>query len=148
MIRTLALLSLGIAALAANAQVYKWVDEKGRTHYSETPPPDSKSAKKVDTGPSVAPAPAATQDWKQKEMDSRKRSLEKQQSDEATRKQAAHDEQVQKGRCRSAQRDLNILEAQAPIFHVNERGERVYLEDKDRAAEMARARREVQTYCK
>jgi hypothetical protein len=33
-----AVLLLALATLPAQAQVYKWVDEKGRTHYSNTPP--------------------------------------------------------------------------------------------------------------
>src|ERR1700741_5188172 len=43
---TLLLLSL-LAASAAWAQQYRWVDEKGRVHYTDTPPPPSaKSAEK------------------------------------------------------------------------------------------------------
>jgi hypothetical protein len=149
MIRTVAWAAmLGLVALAASGQVYKWVDEKGRTHYSETPPPDNKSAKKVDTGPAISPAAPAREDWKQKELDSRRRTLEKQQAEDASRRKEAQEEQVMKGRCRSAQRDLQILEMQAPIFHVNEKGEKVYLEDRERPAAIARARKEVQTYCK
>ena len=30
---------LALAAGVADAQMYKWVDEKGTTHYSESPPP-------------------------------------------------------------------------------------------------------------
>jgi hypothetical protein len=39
---------LGAGAAPAFAQVYKWVDESGRTHYSDKAPAD---AKKVDTVP-------------------------------------------------------------------------------------------------
>ena len=115
---------------------------------SETPPPDNKKATKVDTGPAVTPAPAAKDDWKQKETDSRRRNLDKQQTDEAARQKAVQDEQTQKGRCRLAQSDLNVLEQQVPLYKVNEKGERVYMEDKARPAAIARARKEVQTYCK
>ena len=146
--RTLAFVLLTLAALAANGQVYKWVDEKGRTHYSETPPPDKKDAKKVDTGPAAPPAPVRKEDWKQKELDSKRRSLEKQQAEDAAGRKQAYEEGQRRNRCLSAQRDLKILEMQVPIFHINEKGERVYLEDKNRAAEMERARREVDTHCR
>ena len=39
-----ALLILLLAAGAANAQVYKWLDDKGVTHYSDQPPPPSMPA--------------------------------------------------------------------------------------------------------
>jgi len=145
--RAVALALLSLAAWAAQGQVYKWVDEKGVTHYSESPPPDNKKATKVDTGPSVAPAPARD-DWKQKELDSKRRTLEKHQADEASQKKAAYDENVRKGRCRSAQRDLQILETQAPVYQTDDRGQRKYLEDRDRSAGIARARHDVETYCR
>lgn len=148
MIRTLAFVLLGLAVFAANGQVYKWVDEHGRTHYSETPPPDKKDAKKIDTGPAAPTVPPPKVDWKQKEMDAKRRGLEKQQADDAAGRQQAYDENQRKNRCQGAQRDLRILEMEAPIFHINEKGERIYLHDKNRPAEIARARREVDTHCR
>lgn len=38
-------LSLLVAG-TASAQPYRWVDEKGRVHYSDTPPPSAKSVQK------------------------------------------------------------------------------------------------------
>jgi len=145
--RTTAIALLALAAWAAHGQVYKWVDEKGVTHYSETPPPDSKKATKVDTGPAVAPAPVRD-DWKQKEVDSRRHSIEKKQADEASEKKAAYDENVRKGRCRSAQRDLQVLEMEAPVYKYDDRGQKVYMEDRDRSAGIARARQDVAAYCR
>lgn len=62
--RKLAVLLLLSCAGAASAQVYKWVDEKGVTHYSDAPPPPTTPAKiKVEvktfaTGSSAADLPA------------------------------------------------------------------------------------------
>jgi hypothetical protein len=48
--RTLFLLALALSpALCGAADVYKWTDEKGRTHYSSSPPPaKATQAKTVD----------------------------------------------------------------------------------------------------
>ena len=47
MIRFLALMVLGALATLAGAQQYRWVDEQGKVHYTDTPPPPSaKSAQK------------------------------------------------------------------------------------------------------
>lgn len=43
--RTALLMLLLLAAGAAGAQVYKWVDDKGVTHYSDQPPPPSTPAR-------------------------------------------------------------------------------------------------------
>jgi len=46
-LRALILFSFLLAATSASAQQYRWVDEKGRVHYTDTPPPPSaKSAQK------------------------------------------------------------------------------------------------------
>jgi hypothetical protein len=43
-------LMLVLAMTPGGAAVYRWVDDKGVTHYSETPPPDKK-AKEVELHP-------------------------------------------------------------------------------------------------
>jgi len=43
-----------LVAATATATIYKWVDEKGTTHYSESPPPKPKiQAKEVEIAPST-----------------------------------------------------------------------------------------------
>jgi len=54
--RSFAFVALLGAALAANAQLYRWTDEKGRVHITDTPPPAS--AKNVQRRSSSA-GPAA-----------------------------------------------------------------------------------------
>ena len=144
--RVFLMLALALAAATAAAQIYKWVDEKGVTHYSESPPPDKK-ATKVETGP-AAPAPTFVPDWKQKEIDSRNSAIERRQADEAARRKGEYDDAVRKDRCLRAQRDLQVFEAQRPVYRVNERGEKVFMEDSARPAALQEARRSVEAFCK
>lgn len=61
---TALLLTAIVAGAPAHAQVYKWVDEKGVTHYGQRPAHEAPSpAKKLDirvTGNDPAPLPGAT----------------------------------------------------------------------------------------
>jgi len=140
--------ALALAATTSVAQIYKWVDEKGVTHYSETPPPDKKTTK-VETGPASAPAtPSTSPSWKQKEIDSRRTDIERRQSDDAGQKKSAYDDAVRKDRCVRAQRDLRIYETQLPVYNRNDRGEKVYVEDSARPAKIQEARRNVEGFCK
>ena len=41
--RPLLLLLAAVLAFAASAQVYKWKDAEGRTHFGDRPPPDAKT---------------------------------------------------------------------------------------------------------
>jgi hypothetical protein len=129
--------------------IYKWVDEKGVTHFSETPPPDGRKATKVE--PKVTPpssAPAAPVDWKKREQESRKQRIEREQVDEVAKAKAHNQAAERTNRCNHAKRDLEVLERNVPVFSTNARGERVYVEDKDRAAEIAAARREIEANCR
>lgn len=135
-------------AFAPAHGIYKWVDEKGVTHFSEHPPPDGRKATKVE--PKVTPpsSPAAKPvDWKQRELDARQRKLEKEQKEDF-RKATEHNEGARRqNRCAYARQQVGILSTQVPVYSTNERGERAYLEDRDRAAELAQWKREIEATC-
>lgn len=148
--RTLIRLAAAFAALALMPAhgIYKWVDEKGVTHFSEHPPADGRKATKVE--PKVTPPSSdarPSQDWKQREMEMRKQRIEREQQDDRRRAVEHNRSAERKNRCNYAQRQLHIVSSARPVYSVNEKGERVYLEDKDRAAEAAGWRKEVETYC-
>ncbi|HZO04738.1 MAG TPA: DUF4124 domain-containing protein [Burkholderiales bacterium] len=54
-LRALLLISLLAAATTASAQIYRWVDEKGTVHYSNSAPPNGVKAKVVDPGAKAGP---------------------------------------------------------------------------------------------
>lgn len=59
-LRALLLTGLALAAPMLQAQVYKWVDEHGRTHYGERKPDNSTPTSKVTIKPSPAVTSAST----------------------------------------------------------------------------------------
>lgn len=145
--RTLIALAVALAAAMPAHAIYKWVDEKGVTHFSEYPPPDGKKAQKIE--PKVTPpsSDARPTDWKQREQEQRKNRLEQDQKGDAEKARAHNSAAERKNRCAYARRELHILEKQIPVYAVNEKGERVYLEDKDRPAEIAGWKRAIADYC-
>lgn len=50
-------------------------------------------------------------------------------------------------RCRSARRELAVLNEQRPVYHRDDSGSRVYMEDKDRPAAIAAAQQTVDSEC-
>ncbi|MES2017106.1 MAG: glutaredoxin family protein [Pseudomonadota bacterium] len=44
-------LALLLCAASASAQLYKWVDASGKTHFSDTPPPETAKQAKVNSAP-------------------------------------------------------------------------------------------------
>ncbi len=143
-----ALLGLALAAMipAAAAAMYKWVDEKGVTHYTEEPPPDRKSTR-VDIRSSAPETAQSAEKWREKEQDQRKQRIEKDQVDAKEKALADAEAEKRRTKCAQAMRTLQTVQQQRPVSTVNERGEKVFIEDKDRAAEVDRARKEFAASC-
>lgn len=51
---------LGLSAFAQANDLYKWTDDKGVTHYSDTPPPSQATASRIKVAPGVPSDVAAT----------------------------------------------------------------------------------------
>jgi len=61
--RTVLATALCLAAFAASAQVYRWTDEKGRVHVTDTPPPVSaRNVRKSGDAPAKEAPQASTQE--------------------------------------------------------------------------------------
>jgi hypothetical protein len=130
--------------------MYKWVDEKGVTHYSETPPPGRKAAP-VPGAPTPAPKPAdAPSTWGEKDRDFRRRQIEREQAQEQRQKKENEEKRrvaMRREMCLEARHALALLREQRPIYWINEKGEREFLEDRDRPAAIERMKKNIESYC-
>lgn len=146
--RALILVAGLLLATAAPAQkMYKWVDEKGVTHFSENPPPDGTKATTVEpkvTPPSgpVAPPKGAAESWREKEADFRKRQIERGQRDQADARETAQKQQ----RCDEARRKLAFYSS-GRIFRDNPDGTRTWMEESQRESMLERQREVVRESC-
>ena len=135
-----------LVAPGAQAQIYKWVDEKGQTHYEERPPDgkDTKDAKKMAAPmPSKEIAKPAGADWKQQEQDFKQRQLQRQQLDAADDRKRAQREKA----CADARSDLEHQSLRARFYTTDDKGEKRYRTDDEQAAVVTAARRKVQELC-
>lgn len=130
-----------LATATVAAQVYKWVDKDGKVQYSDTPPPPSASKadpKKLNTGPTAAPAAAnAPKSLQERTKDADKRrseDAEKAKKDEEAQKLAKQNEES----CKEASRFKSELETGRPMARNNDKGERAFMSDEERSAEIAR----------
>jgi hypothetical protein len=135
---------LAVALPAAAQKMYKWVDEKGVTHFSENPPPDGNpSAKQIEVKPIQSDRPYS-ESWKQKEAEARERRAKQGLAEEQSNKQEA---QQRAQKCRQAQKTVDTMTHYARVFRLNEKGERVWMEENEKSAELADAKRDVAKYC-
>ena len=144
----IAVLMVAFTAPAA-AQLYKWVDKDGKTHYSDTPPANQ-DTKQLNTGSGATTAAAAAAPPKgyvarDKELEKGReaaREVGKKSEDEA-KLAAAKDEA-----CVRARQAYQTYADGGRIHKYDAKGERVMLDDKEIEAERERTRRDMEDACK
>jgi hypothetical protein len=149
---------LCMTAVSAD-QLYKWVDDQGHTHYSQTPPPSvATKAKPVNIEVARADAAAATAAIQQaKDAQAKKDQAaqdaaadigkeaairEKVNADEAPQQQAAHLQY-----CQGLQSQLNSAEHADDNLSQNQRGERKLTDDAARQKKIADIKAQIRQSC-
>jgi surface antigen len=144
---------------AASAQQFKWVDKDGKVRYGDVPPPGVKATPmRAPSGPAPAAeakgakdkggkAPAGPLTPAQQEAEFRKRQVDAEKAREKEAR-AAEEARGRQENCQNAQAHLRQVESGQRIARVDAKGERSFLEDDQRAAEAARARKSVAEWCK
>jgi hypothetical protein len=148
----IALIAL-LASFAAHGQLLKCVGQDGRVEYAADCPP---GAKEVQTGirsTREGPASGGAASPQQKSIAERDAEFKKRQSEsaEAQKKEEAKASELAQNRenCERARIYLKSLQEGQRITQMDPRtGERVFIEDPQRPAEIARAQQAVDSNCR
>jgi hypothetical protein len=133
---------------AVPAEVYKWVDEEGRIHYGDARPRDGE-AEVVPTPPPPPDEEVLRANRRLDAFQETERTGDKSRAQEAKEAaRAEREERNREARCRAARQHLHVLGLERPLYHLDEQGNRAYLEDDQRAAEVAEVRKRVKEYCR
>lgn len=132
--------------IPATAQVYKWVDERGVTHYGERAP-QGKKAQEVEqrlANPGPAPGSAAQPSWKEQDLEFRRRRIEAEQTEAKNKEREASQSQA----CNQARDQLAQMKSARRLYRLDEKGERVFQSDDERNASIARLEQLVSERCR
>lgn len=136
--------------LSAQAAIYKWVDDKGKTHFSDSPPHKGAEEVKPRTGPSQKEVRDAREQLEEtlQRLKRKEQIRQERREDERQRKAQAEQREAQnRSRCRLLQRDLHVLSQQRAVYTINEKGERIYMNDEARKLELARLKKLIASHC-
>lgn len=149
MVRLVACLGMLLFALNAQAQggLYKWVDDKGVVHYSDTQPAGKASEKiKVKPQPPLegASPPQRSRSWQEQLQDSNERRFQEEKQQKAAQQKAQEAEQ----KCQRARNALDSLKRERPLYRVDKQGERSYMEDEERRRLIAGWQQQADAHCR
>lgn len=158
-----------LAGALGAAEVYRWVDENGVVHYTDTPP-ERRQAEQVEISPPAATTPppeasaleqaATNSNWYEQWLAGQRerKALERQRREEKTA--VRRDQQTHMlEQCAQARQRLKVLETQCPVFFDGQgilrvkcpydtvyvfKGDFHYLSDEERASMVWHYRQQVE----
>jgi hypothetical protein len=148
-----------LAAFAVSAEVYRWTDENGVTHFSQTPPESGQEAEIEDVPDGVvrpdASASAVDIDGDQNTQiepaaesgELSAAELERQQITQRSEELQAERAALQR-LCNQSRSRLAQIESNRRIYYTNEDGENVRMDDNERVAEVEELNIILATNCK
>jgi Domain of unknown function (DUF4124) len=144
-----------LLAGTVNADVYKWVDKDGKVQYSDQPPlsGDAKKMKRKSKDSTETSSPASNSAAKpaasvaDQELEYRKRKAEKEETEKKQQSEADTAKQ-NKQYCASLKGDLRSHSDGTRLVRYNEKGERTFLDDKERADSKVKLEERIAKECK
>ena len=148
MARTLLFIALCLfAGTLAAGKMYRWVDEQGVTHYTQSPPPKGEV-----TEIKKPPPPAISPEEAQRKLTEKQQRLEDLREDRDLAKQKGQEETEQQERlsknCEGARNNLSRLEGNPRGRWKGEDGEYRRYDEKERQAKIKEAKAQIQEFCK
>jgi hypothetical protein len=149
---------LGLTLALPSAAQWKWRDKGGQIQYSDLAPPPGTPEQDILQRPtqaqprrvSVVSAPASAASAAKgvdPELEARRKKAEQEQAD----KQKADDERIAAAKadnCARARSYMRALDDGLRIVRNNDKGEREFIDDKQRAEEVRRTRETIASDCK
>ncbi len=119
---------------AGSASLYKWTDASGRVVYSDQPPPSNIKSEML-KGPPPPANPNAAKDLANKELEYRQRRLDKAEADAKADKDRVAAREREENCAQVKGQMQQLAESQIVLYRINEKGERVPMDDVARRAE-------------
>ena len=139
-------LGIGLAGPLAAAEIYKWVDEEGVTHYTQQPPPASQASRVDVTGPGEAEI-----EREQRAMEQTAAELEaaREQRRESAREEARAERQEARRaqQCAQLRENIETLADRRRLRVRDGEGRVRRLSEEERRQRLAERRAELDEHC-
>ena len=136
-------------SVTANAQVYKWVDEHGKTQYTDRPPPPgaAREGQRLNIKPVLAPANNETSKSPNPIDERLEFNKRQEQRKEEETKQLARAEENKK-KCIDAQGQVRLYTDSPRLPGPDGSGGIAYVDDDARQKKIAEANKAIAAFCK
>lgn len=136
-------------SITVNAQIYKWVDESGKTQYTDVPPPPGAAKEGQRLNIKSSPVSGNNESSKSRNLGEEKLEFDKRQQqkkDEDVKQQTKAEENQKK--CIDAQGQLRLYTDSPRLTVPDGTGGIVYVDDDARQRKIADVNKAIATFCK
>lgn len=136
-----------VTGSVTQAEIYRWVDEKGQVHYGDRPQ-QKQNSQQIKIKPKPASNSSGAPRNLQQEQQKFLRSLEaeRQEREEQRARQAKQDEEKQK-KCHKARDDLRLYSETNILYELDKNGQRRTLNDQEYKNVLAETQKLIDKYC-
>ncbi|MCC7412214.1 MAG: DUF4124 domain-containing protein [Gammaproteobacteria bacterium] len=137
-----------VAFLAAAGGVdaaYKWLDDQGNVHYTQSPPPD-RPAEALELPPPPRNAADAQERLRRQVQQSDAYLREREQQARADAKLEQEAAQTRE-KCEWARRNLEQLQSVQRVYATDAQGNRMRVPEEQRQAQLEAARKQIEEFC-
>ena len=150
------MLWLSFISMPVSAQLYKWVDENGKTQYSDKPPPSSNVKNEQKLKIHSTPASGSTANTEDEDDAGKPKTLADERLEYDKRRQERLEQKSQqkakaeenKQKCVDAQSKLRVFSESPRLRMPDGKGGLVYVDDNVRQQKINEANEAVKTFCK
>lgn len=133
-----------VSIASAQTGAYKWTDEDGKTHYSQTPPPETNAIRiEIEPPPASANKPDEKLEQQMEDFDQRREARKESEIEQAAAKDAA---KAKEENCRRASDNLEMLERHGQVS-LREGDDYRKLTEEERQAKISEAQAQRKEFC-
>lgn len=142
------LLASWMLPMNAAAEIYKWTDPGGETHYTQTPPPSGTAAETVEGAPPPAEDPEKIRQNLQEQLDAYDDAKAVRDEDYALQKKHRETLEIIRKNCKTARSNLANLQQGGRKRYMTADGEVQYLSEEERNRRIEEAEGQIREFCK
>ncbi|TXR35796.1 DUF4124 domain-containing protein [Ectopseudomonas mendocina] len=134
-------LMLALSATAMASQVYKWVDDKGVTHFGAQPPQGQQATTINTAAPPPRPAPSEPASSIEEQLDPEQAAIDKKVKEDVARQEAERKQYCENARTNLAQLENN------PRVRIEDGGEVRRIDENERQERISELKKSIAENC-
>lgn len=132
-------------AVSTSAEIYRWTDAQGKTHFSEHPPEEQVKSEEISSQLSPLNRDSSSEETKKLQQLFKGATPEEQALQQQEKDQQQQRDQQKSLACNKAKKQLQILKG--PVYFTDDNGDEYSVSEEERQRRVSRLEQEIRRHC-